>query len=540
MYKLIIVDDEALVREAIRDQMDWTSHGFDCIADYEDGEEALEQIAEHAPDVVLTDICMPFMDGLQLTRELAARYPETKVLILTGFDDFEYAQQAVKLQAFDFILKPVTCAELTRVLIRLKDELDRERARRDDYERLRKQLSESLPVLRERFLERMVTTRLPEREIEERCKYFGLSWSGDWLAAVVLDPEPLIATEQVTVRDEELLRFALYNIAQEWFAPRDGTAVFRDRDNQVLILLSGEEPDNLQIEAAAAAEELREAAYRYLPTRITAGIGRSFQGLASAHKVYDSALLALEYRFVLGMGTVIRLADMEQRTQPALMSALQWEKELIGKLKTASAVETDEVVERLFAAFRAETFTADACRIYAQRFALSMLQAVYEMDGAADGLLGDADTPLFAPSTFNTLGEMEAWMKGLCRLAVEKVRGAREDFGASQVAKAKAFVDARYADPELSLGSVCHHVAMSTSYFSTLFKTHTGRTFVEYLTQVRMERAKALLKLTGKKSSEIAYEIGYADPHYFSGAFKKHAGMTPTEYRQRLAGESRS
>ncbi|MFC4101592.1 response regulator [Paenibacillus xanthanilyticus] len=540
MYKLIIVDDEALVREAIREQMDWASLGFECVADYEDGEEALEHIGEQAPDVVLTDICMPFMDGLALTRELAARHPETKVLILTGFDEFDYARQAVELQAFDFILKPVTCAELTRVLFRLKDELDKDRARKDDYERLRKEMSESLPVLRERFLERLVTSRLPEREIAERCAYFDLSWNGAWMAAALFDLEALGEEARVTVRDEELLRFALYNIAQELLSHRRGAAVFRDRNNHVLALLSGEDPDALQEAAAAAAAELQLAADRYLPVRISAGIGRSIHGLASAHLVYDSALSALDYRFVLGRGSIIRLTDMEQRSQPAFASTLAWEKELIGKLKTASPIETDEVVARLFAAFRAQAFTAEACRIYAQRIALAMAQTVYEMDGASDILLGDAETPLFAPSTFGSLGEMEQWMKGLCRQAARLISGAREDFGASQVAKAKAFVDARYADPELSLGSVCRHVAMSASYFSTLFKSHAGHTFVEYLTRVRMEQAKALLKLTGKKSSEIAYEVGYADPHYFSGAFKRHTGMTPTEYRQRLAEETGS
>ncbi|TYP79259.1 response regulator [Paenibacillus methanolicus] len=537
MYKLVIVDDEALVREAIREQMDWASLGFDCVGDYEDGEEALEHIADNAPDVVLTDICMPFMDGLALTRELASRHPETKVLILTGFDEFDYARQAVELQAFDFILKPVTCAELARALLRLKDELDKDRARKDEYERLRKEMNESLPVLRERFLERLLTSRLPEREVAERCAYFDLSWNGEWLAAAMFDLEPPGEEECFSVLDEELLRFALFNIAQELFALRRGTAVFRDRNNQVLVLLSGAEPDALQEEAAAAAEELRIAADRYLPARISAGVGRSIQGLASAHLVYDSALSALDYRFVLGRGTIIRLMDMEQRSRPALASALAWEKELISKMKTATAEETDDVVTRLFAAFRAQAFTAEACRIYAQRIALAMAQTVYEMDGATDDSLGDADTPLFAPSKFGTLVEMEQWMKRLCRQAARLIRGARENFGAGQVAKAKAFVDARYADPELSLGTVCQHVAMSTSYFSTLFKSHAGHTFVEYLTRVRMEQAKALLKLTGKKSSEIAYEVGYADPHYFSGAFKKHTGMTPTEYRQKIAEE---
>ncbi|EXX84966.1 hypothetical protein BG52_09485, partial [Paenibacillus darwinianus] len=174
MYRIVLVDDEAGVRESIRRRIAWNEHGFECMADCEHGFDALEAAERYAPDVVLTDINMPFMDGLELTRRLSGLYPNTKVIILTGFDDFEYAQQAVKLKVNDFILKPVTARELTAVLDKIRAELDDEKSRREDMELLRRQLHESMPVLRERFLERMVSTDVSAREMKERIAYFML------------------------------------------------------------------------------------------------------------------------------------------------------------------------------------------------------------------------------------------------------------------------------------------------------------------------------------------------------------------------------
>ena len=176
MYKLLIVDDEALVREAIQDQMDWEKLGFECIGTCEDGVEALEFIKSNPPDVVLTDIGMPFMNGIELTQELYIHYPTIKVIIFTGYDDFDFAQQALKLQAVDYILKPMTAIELEEVISKLRLELDQQNNQIQDYERLKRQLRENLPLLKERFLERLATSPMTEKQMREGFTYFDIVW----------------------------------------------------------------------------------------------------------------------------------------------------------------------------------------------------------------------------------------------------------------------------------------------------------------------------------------------------------------------------
>jgi two-component system response regulator YesN len=534
MYKLLIVDDEALVREAIKDQMNWEELGFICIGDCEDGQEALAFIERETPDVVLTDIGMPFMDGMELTRELSVSYPSIKVIILTGYDDFEFAQQALKLQAVDYILKPITAAELEVIIRKLAGELDLERRQSQDYEQLKRQLTESLPLLKERFLERLVTSPMTERQIKESCSYFQIQWKGSYLIELAIAVDQFELELPSTLVDEELIRFAVYNISQEITANYAGAALFRDRENRVHVLMSGDDTDELYEQSLLLAVEIHGAATSYLPIKLSIGIGHACRMADHITFVHQSALSALDYRYVIGTNEIIRIIDIEQRERPELLAVVAWESELITKLKTGTSEEMEDWVRKLFAVFREHVFPIDVCYMYLQRIVLTMMHTLYEMNSHILQTNGEAKNPMTEINRLTTLDEIEAWMKELCIKAVTIIRSKREDQTVLQIKKAIAYVKQHYQDPELSLKSVCQHVSMSSSYFSSLFKHNNGITFVEYVTRERMEKAKELLCLTSMKSFEIAYAVGYSDPHYFSGAFKKHTGDTPTDYRNKM------
>ncbi|RUS43544.1 response regulator [Cohnella sp. AR92] len=531
MYKLIIVDDEVLVRQAIKSQMNWAELGFECSGVYEDGADALESMEREEADVVLTDIGMPFMDGLELTRELAAKYPQAKVIILTGYDDFDYAQQALKLQAVDYILKPVTSSELGAVLSKLREELDAKRNREQDYEQLKRELAESMPVLRERFLERLMTSEMPVRQREEGMSYFRLEWAGPHLVELAVDVDEYNWELPASITDQQLIRFAVFNVAQELIAKSEGTAVFRDRENRVLALLSGNDPQELQEKALSVAEEVHQAVTAILPVKLSIGIGcscRDREDLLFAHR---TALSALEYRFVIGDNAIIRLSDVEQRRRPEELSVVAWENEFVTKLKTGTSEEMDEAVDRLFADIRKSLLPLEICQMYLQRLVLTIVHTSYEMTSGEQKGTEPAYSPVQQMAFLESLDETQEWMRELCRSTIAKIRSLREDQSASQVNKALEYVRRNLKDPDLSLISACKHISMSPSYFSAIFKQRTGRTFIEQVTYARMERAKELLANTSMKSYEVAHEVGYGDPHYFSGVFKKYAGDTPTDYR---------
>lgn len=535
MYKLLIVDDEALVREAIQEGMDWEKMGFVCTGACEDGIEALEFIERECPDIVLTDIGMPFMNGIELTRELSVRYPDVKVIILTGYDEFEYAQQALKMKVADYVMKPVTASEMEQIFLRVGRQMDEENLQKRDYEKLKHQLYDSMPLLKERFLERLVTSSMPEKQKRESCSYFQIAWDQPYWMELAIEIDSLKLQHPPTLSDEELFRFALYNITKEVMDNYKGTEVFRDRENRVFVLMSGCEPDSLYEEAGTAAEQIHAAVTDYLPLKASIGIGHLCKRDDIAKLLHRSALSALDYRFVIGTNAVIRISDMERSKQLELPSAVAWECELITKLKTGTPQEMDEWIGKLFAMFREQLLPIDVCYIYLQRFVLTLMHTLYEMGTDTSRVFGEEANPLAEIRELAALREIEHWMRKVCGKAAAVIRSMREDHSLLQIEKAMAYVKQHYTDPDLSLQTVCKHVSMSASYFSTLFRMTSGRTFMEYVIHERMEKAKELLKLTSMRSYEIAYAVGYRDPQYFSSAFKKHTGDTPTEFRCKMS-----
>lgn len=535
-YKILLVDDEAGVREGIRERIEWNEYGFDCIGDFENGMEALEAAETLEPDVVLTDINMPFMDGLVLTRNLAERLPKTKVIILTGFDDFEYAQQAVKLRVKDFILKPVTAQELIDVLQKVRAELDEEKERRENLDRLQRQLYESMPLLKERFLERMVSTLVSQNEMKERMAYFGLALPGPEYVVFAADVDHF--GQSSPDADRVLLRFAIFNIAQEILFREEASTVFRSREEKVVCILSGGPEDRLYDKAHTLAEEIRQSVETYLRFTVTVGIGRPAPGMDSIRQSYGSAISALDYRFLLGTNRVISIMDLEGRRSVTAETTDDWEKELIVGIKTGTYAEVNRAIESIIRHLKTAVPSIEQCYIRIQKLVVSLLNALEKLGSSDEELFGrEAVNPLTEIYRFKTLDEIEIWMKDTCGRAIRILVEKRNDLAKLQMVKAETYIKERYWDENLSLKAVCDFIHMSNSYFSAVFKAHTGKTFVEYLTAHRVEKAKELIKFSDLKNYEIAAKVGCADPHYFSVLFKKTTGDTPTEYRHKTAAE---
>lgn len=539
MYKVILVDDEAVVRDGLKNTIDWAKHGFRLVGDYASGREAWDAIGEARPDLVISDISMPFMDGLELTELIAANYPYIKVLILTGYDQFEYAQQAIRLKVSDFILKPITAAEIRELLDKVRREMDLENERREDLSRLRSQLNQSLPLLRERFLERLVVLGLSRPEIDERFAYFGLpAATGPYVVmAADIDDFGDRDTHYSDAHDAEFLRFAAFNIFEETVQNRSDVLLFRTREERMVAILYGHEDESsLYEQAFGIAEELRHHVDKFLKFTLTVGVGRSCASAEQLPLSYRGALSALDYRFLLGKNRVLGIADLEGETAAAPPQD-GWRR-LAASVRTGSAAEAYAVIEDTVRELKTSRLPIEACFLHMQKLVLTLMDAAQEM-----GIHGEAGEQAAWPPwltdiySFKTLDEIEAWLKSIVVAMADAAASSRSRYSREQIAKATEYIEAHYASDKLTLQEICRHVLMSTSYFSQMFKQHTGETFVEYLTRVRVDKAKTLLRTTPLKFYEIAGQVGYADPNYFSLLFKKHTGLTPRDYRDRSAGE---
>jgi len=241
-WRVLIADDECIIREGIRDSVDWESLRLTIVAEAEDGEEALEKAIQHDVHIMLVDLNMPIMDGIELMKQVRERLPNCKIVIITGHDEFAYAQKAIRLQVKDYILKPANPAQLEKVLRQVLGELEEEASKQQQWQQASQQLSRSYPLLRERFCQQWLDGGMTADEIAEQLRFLHLPDAcPDWLGVIRL-PEPAASPALFKEDERQLYGFAVENIAAEVLAPYPKT-IFRDPFGLIVVLLWGVEAE---------------------------------------------------------------------------------------------------------------------------------------------------------------------------------------------------------------------------------------------------------------------------------------------------------
>ncbi len=521
MYRLILVDDEAIIREGISSCLPWGENGFELAGMFEHGEQALDYLEHNPVDIVITDINMPRMDGLTLSRILAERFPKITVLLLSGYDDFEYAQEALKNQVRDFLLKPITAGELKDVLLRVEKEMNISREQDREQEILKERLSESFPLLRQRFLYRLVSGKIPHENLSRRMEDLQFRDMKSFYQVTVLNlPESWDDLDALT-----LTEYLKTSIRQE-------DEIFSNREEDIVILLQGNNADELVRRARKIGETAFKHTSRHEKEQISVGCGEVVKTTEDLQGSYRGACSAIDYSKVLGLSQIISINEVRDRKRISFEAFNRKAGELAAALKTGSPQAADAKIEEIFTFFEEHYLTMSEASGYLIRLHFLILQFLYEMDLMDSG----ANEPLFnQPGNFGSL--IQAKMSFLRMLAeIQKIiQSRRYDVVLSRIDKARRIISERYIDNTFSLQDICDELYLSTSQFSLLFKEGTGQTFVEYLTGFRVEEAKKLLKTTDMKGYEVAEQTGFSDPRYFSIVFKKLTGLTAMEYRKGVA-----
>lgn len=522
----MIVDDEEEIRDGIRRKIDWVGNGFELIATAENGQEALETAEALRPDVVMTDIKMPFMDGLTLGRHLTELLPGIKLVIFSGFDDFEYAQKAISLGVTEYLLKPINAAELTSVLQRLKMQLDEEFAKKRNLELLRRHYEESLPVLREQFYTRLLEGRVPPQSISEQAALYDIDRQPRYWAPALchidadLSRGPIRQGELLPVSIKQLMEENLGNVAAKTTLYNDSVAVIAalERPGQVIDLIG-------------ALNRVCLLARRYMEITLSVGVGAPTDSLSELHRSAAGARTALDYRVVLGAGHAIYIGDVEPDTPAEFQYNEQDERELISAIKLGSADDIRAAAERFISNFRAVRLPLGQYQLYLMEILAELVKTtrIYQIDPAE--VFGREFNSGFSLASFESLEALWHWFTETCLKISTLIKRERTNSTRAVADKARAFIAEHYADPEISVEMLCGHLHVSPAYFSTLFKKEAGMSFVAYLTNLRMEKAVDLLSTTEDKTYEISAKVGYTEPNYFSYVFKKQFGISPTKYR---------
>ncbi|MCI9155555.1 MAG: helix-turn-helix domain-containing protein, partial [Lawsonibacter sp.] len=481
--------------------------------------------------VVLTDIKMPFMDGLELCRRLRQSLPGAKLVVFSGFDDFEYARQAVGMGVSEYILKPINAAELMEVLAKLREQLDRQRLERRDMETLRRRYEESLPVLRELFYTRLLSGQLRPDQVQERAARYEIELpQGMWTAALV---HADLTGEAGDAGRDELLLLSVKSFLEEHFSLEGCRAwvVLYGDTAALLVRLSGEDRLYPLLEEL---ERLSLLSRSYLGIPLAAGVGLPCQGPEELHRSVEGARSALDYRALTGGGRVIYINDLEPQSSAVLSFEEEDQRALSAAVKLGTPEQVERVVRGLMERLSQTGLSLSQCHLFLLEVVTCLVRLTRSGGVAVEEVFGSNFTGAVSISDFSSLEELGRWLGERCLKLHELLGRQRTDSAWRMVEQAKEYIAGHYTDEQLSVESLCAHIHLSPTYFSTLFKREVGLSFTAYVTQVRMDEAARLLRETDEKTYRIAEKTGYSDPNYFSYVFKRRYGVSPSKFRAGL------
>ena len=534
MLRIIIADDEVDIVELCRALI--TYPGAEVVGEAGNGIELLKKIGELQPDVVITDICMPGMTGLELIERAKQEFPTVNFIVMSGYTEFQYAQTALRFGVWDYLLKPLKKAELNRALEKLDHELGERDEQRQQAARVENELQESMETLREQYVHAVWETgRAPVRSQRHGGELFTLDGTKIQCMTFCIDSNFTASFDEAgslaNQASDTLERIRA--LAQEHSML---LAAFSDRLDAVCLLAYPAEQAGTQGETLlrAIGQEIRSLNSVNHLIHLTGAASKLLDGdTENIPTAAGQAKAALKCRLEKRQSSVLQFSeqtDAELR-EIAMFYTGEWESSLSDAVEHMDTDSAAALIRRVWSRWESEQ-TVPGSRCFLLEQMLSCLNDAAEqlprdeqaqaprlrepVDGLCSGYSCDEIAARFV--------ELTAQMIENCRQFVQN----REN---NVIRQAKNFVAQHYAE-SISLAQVAKHVCLSTSYFSTLFKTETGVGFVEYLQHIRIEQAKKLLKTSKMRIADIAEKVGYRDIKFFNKIFVKETTVTPSEYRK--------
>lgn len=534
LYRIMVVDDEEEIRLGIIKKIDWEANGFVVVGDAENGKDALEKAEKLNPDIVMTDIKMPFMDGLELGKKLSEIMPSTKVIIFSGSDDFEYAQKAIKINVIEYVLKPINSVELIEVLKKLKDQLDREYDEKRNIEKLYNHYIESLPVIREQFLVGTIEGRIGELQWKEQGEKLGIDFKEKYLTVALIQGDGVSILQEMNskhlIEESALISISIKKVLDDNMGNYCKYISFLYSD-MVVVIGSLEDKEDI-VQFIRGLNDICKLYERIMSVNISAGVGYICNSPTQIRYSYRAAQNALDYRVMLGNGKAIYIEDVEPDNSIHLQLDEQEERTMLNSIKIASKEEIIETVDKLFQKVEDLLLPFNQYRIYLMEIMTALLKLVqaYKLD--ISEVFGENFDCYNYIEAFDSINETKNWFISIATKVNDLIKRERVNSSKLLVEKAKEYVRENYSDYEMSVEKVCSQLHVSSTYFSTIFKRETEMNFVNYLTSVRLEEAVRLLNTTDEKTYSIATKVGYPEANYFSYVFKRKFGVSPSKYRK--------
>ncbi len=533
MLKMVLADDESIVRDGLCNIIDWRQCGIEIVAVAADGQAAIDLCLEHHPDILFTDIRMPFFDGLEVAAYLKERGEALKVILFSGVQDFSYAKSALNINAEGYILKPLEIAELVAVVTKVVQKITNEKRLAAKVQNLKDQLNENFGAAREKFLRNLILgTYKNETEIGDKLVYFKepvLAQASVAVAVLQLD-DYAKTIENYHEADKQLLSFSVTSVVEEVLRRHCRGACALMGDNEYVILFNPQ-PEEQPFESDLYTE-IAQSLQTYLQLSVSIGIGRTVANLQKINSAYKEALNALHFKFYTGKGSIINISDIRPEAAAVVYPDFyEAENQLANLVKAGNVGATQAAVEKLFAEFKLEQrYTVEYVQRICAELVFTLSKALYEIGEDRIGIAGRRPAILDTIDRAESIFELQQQIDTLLATIASHFATKYTQKNSKIITEIKRLIDREYME-DLSVNKIADTVYLSPNYLSLIFKRETGETLTDYLTKKRIEIAKDLLRTTDARILDVAAMVGFQDASYFSKVFKKQTGVHPQKYR---------
>ena len=533
MIRMMVVDDEPVIREGIVRAVDWESLDVQVVGTAGNGRDGMAKALTEKPDIVITDIRMPIVDGIRFAKELKEKLPKVRVVFLTGYSEFEYAREAIRLGAADYLLKPINTEDLTKLVRKLADQVRQENATVVSRTQKTVLLKENLPMMRNRCVKRYFQGEIGETAFTEQAGALGMDFSGQEHQIIIFCIDyyyQLIASGE---REAGLLKYAMSNIAEEVLGAC-GSAVICDEGEARVMVILGTDQETKKI--TRCCKEVQFCMRKYYGVSISVGIGKKVKAIQDLKISYRSADEAVEERIKQGSSQIIvREGDPRNGSEHARLFLIPEEEQEISD--AVRLLDKNRVYDALEMVFQKYVMEQDLGRRGTEQFCMYLvliaMRQLEHFSVSPEQALGKNYYYYNEISKYETAQDLEMWMKDIYSESLAAVDRQSNGKYKGIVAGGLAYAMEHFSE-SIQVGDVAQAVYVTPNYFSRVFKEETGENFTDWLNKYRIEQAKKRMDAEPEtKVYAIAEETGFSDYKYFAFIFKKYTGFTPTSYRNR-------
>lgn len=536
MYKLLVVDDEYYIRDCVATTIDWNKIGIEVIGTAIDGADAKKKVEQLSPDIIITDVRMDNMDGLELAETLRREHPMTKVIIMSGYDDYEYMKKALETKVFSYILKPIRAAELLDIVKNVIMSIEEEKKLVSRIEQMEQEIDRDKHLLIERYIYDLINGNYEDQEtLQASSNFLNMSLRKDYYTCVIIsisEYHEIIKTSGL--RKLHSLKLSIKEVLHNMLGNYEIWTLMGDDGCLKNIIGSNSfHVGNIENKFISDIEQLSAYITNLLGITVSVYIGGVCQNLMDISKSYEEALLVAEHSSLSNGSSIAHINDLSLTSESRYVYPSMREALLLRNLFNSSETKLTSLIKELFHDMLRQNCTRDRMRIDVlgllgkiSRKAMDMGVDMYQL---YNHKLLD---PYNAFERYQCHEQIENWLINLIVKTVDAVKNKQDSQVKSVIIKANKYIQENYANPNITLESVSSSLFLNPTYFSRLYKKETGENYVEALIRIRMEKAKLLLMETNKRISDISECVGYPVSKYFYAIFKKHTGLTPLEFRE--------